>query len=384
MNIGGRVVVLGGYGNFGERICHALAREGHAEVIVAGRSLSRAESVVKTLRQQYPQAILRPMQLDIEDPQFVRRLGSVAPIVVVHAAGPFQAQDYRVAEACISCRSHYLDLADGRGFVTGFHELNRDARRRDLLLVSGASTLPGVSSVVVDALSFDLAQIDSISTAIIPAHRTSPGRATISGVMKYCGKPVRSFSNGEWVHKTGWHDARTIAIAGRKKRVAACDVPDLELFPAYYKGVQTVAFDAGPELLLQHHIIRMMARLARKGIVADWSRYASIMSGVNGLTPFLGSDTGYMQIQVKGRDASSRNVTRVWDLVAERKHGPEIPCIPSTLLVRKLLQGVISERGARPCLSLFSLDDFDREAARFTIAWNISSNEEWLSDAAAA
>ena len=52
-------------------------------------------------------------------------LGEGGRDVVVHAAGPFQGQDYSVAECCIRQRQlHYLDLADDAAFVQGIDRLH--------------------------------------------------------------------------------------------------------------------------------------------------------------------------------------------------------------------------------------------------------------------
>jgi len=49
---------------------------------------------------------------------------------VIHCAGPFQSQDYRVALAAMAAGAHYLDLADGRQFVARFSHHVHFARAR--------------------------------------------------------------------------------------------------------------------------------------------------------------------------------------------------------------------------------------------------------------
>ena len=110
-----RVVVLGGHGNFGARICRALAGRDGMEVIVAGR---RAGG---------------PARLDLADPAFGARLRSLGPHIVIHCAGPFQGQDYRVARAAIAAGAHYIDLADGREFVANFaREVDAEVLREQM------------------------------------------------------------------------------------------------------------------------------------------------------------------------------------------------------------------------------------------------------------
>jgi hypothetical protein len=69
---------------------------------------------------------------------------------VIHTAGPFQGQDYTVARAAIDAGCHYVDLADGRQFVTGIVALDAAAKSRGLTSASGASSVPALSSAVVD------------------------------------------------------------------------------------------------------------------------------------------------------------------------------------------------------------------------------------------
>ena len=98
-----RVVVLGGYGNFGARICRALAADEGIEVIAAGRNPPESGA-----------------RLDLNAPDFPVALAQLSPQIVVHCAGPFQGQDYRVAAAALAAGAHYLDLADSREFVVRF------------------------------------------------------------------------------------------------------------------------------------------------------------------------------------------------------------------------------------------------------------------------
>src|SRR5690606_40802494 len=111
-----QVLVIGGYGFFGSRLVERLANQHGLHIVVAGRSADKASALVERLRPA-AQSTLSAITLDISSPAFRRQLAALAPALTVHTSGPFQAQDYRVAEACLACGSHYVDLADGRRFV---------------------------------------------------------------------------------------------------------------------------------------------------------------------------------------------------------------------------------------------------------------------------
>jgi saccharopine dehydrogenase-like NADP-dependent oxidoreductase len=266
-----RVLVLGGYGNFGARICRALVRDREFEVIAGALRAELGREV-------------QPAQIDLVASDFVTRLTCLAPEAVIHCAGPFQGQDYRVARACATIGAHYVDLADSRAFVARFaEEVDPPAAAAGVVAISGASTLPALSSAVVDALSEEFCDLREIQIAIAPGARVPRGAATISAVLSYAGRPFTWRSDGRWKVAYGWQNLARVRIPGLGARwAAACDVPDLELFPARYPTAQTVEFRAALELPVQHLALWSAAAARRAGVplpLEKWSaafdRFAS-------------------------------------------------------------------------------------------------------------
>lgn len=103
------VIILGGYGGFGARLSRRLAKDGW-RVMVAGRNAEAASRFAASL----PNA--RPLVAD-RNGDIAPMLETVNPLLLIDAAGPFQGSGYGVAEACIACGVHYIDLADARDFV---------------------------------------------------------------------------------------------------------------------------------------------------------------------------------------------------------------------------------------------------------------------------
>src|SRR5271169_2494195 len=173
-----RVVVIGGLGNFGVRICTRLALEPRIEVVATSRRASNTGGSRN----------IQTVPLDIDSPRFEKELQSLAPDLVIHCAGPFQGQDYRVALASVACGAHYLDLADGRGFVAGFvAAVGRKAEAAGRFAITGASTLPALSSAVIDALHTPFAKLNTIDVVIAPGQRAPRGAATVAAVLGYAG-----------------------------------------------------------------------------------------------------------------------------------------------------------------------------------------------------
>jgi hypothetical protein len=360
-----RVLVLGGYGFFGSRLVERLGRQPGLEVLVAGRSLAQAQAWVQRL-QAGAVSSLRALALDINAPGLEAQLRNLAPAVVIHTCGPFQSQSYRVAEACITARAHYIDLADGRDFVCGIRRLDAAARAAGVAVLSGASSVPALSSAAADHLSAGFEQLHSIDIGISPGNKTERGLSTVQAILSYCGKPLPAAAGrprhgwvGRWTH-------RYPAPVGLRW-LSPCDVPDLTLLPQRYPGQPEVRFGAGLELKLLHAGMNLIAQLARWGWVHDWSRHARWLKRASDALRHVGTDTGAMHVCVTGLQASGRTASRTWTLCATRGDGPYVPTLAAAAMVRRLRAGDASLIGAQPCVGLLSLAEFARECEGLNI-----------------
>jgi len=364
-----RVVVIGGLGNFGARICRRLAGDPKFDVIATSRRGGRAGRVEGIEGTEVA-------VLDCDSPRFAQDLKSLAPDFVVHCAGPFQGQDYRVALASLACGAHYADLADGREFVSGFvAAVGPAAVAAGRLAVTGASTLPAVSSAVVDSLAPSVAVMDSIDVVIAPGQHAPRGAATVAAVLGYAGQAVPWWQNGEWRVAHGWQDLKRERFSFGSRLAAACDVPDLELLPRRYPAVQSVTFRASLEVSLQHAVLWSMGAWRRLGLPLPVARLGAALDRVGTWLNWLGSDTGGMVVRVSGRDAAGERRSLTWELVARRNHGPEIPCMATVLLAERLAanESDWGAPGARVCMGMLRLADFEREFARYDISSDVKN-----------
>lgn len=363
-----RVLVIGGYGFFGSRLVERLARQPPLHITIAGRSRHPAQALVQRL-QPTAQATLDSLALDITAPALAQTLSAQRPDVVVHTCGPFQGQDYRVAQACIEAGAHYIDLADGRRFVAGIGVLHAAAEAAGVLVTSGASSVPALSCAAADALAGDMARVHHLDIGISPGNRTERGLSTVQAILGYCGKPLPSPS-GQQVF--GWSGtARHVYPAPVGPRLLSpCDVPDLALLPLRYPGTPQMRFGAGLELPFLHRGMNAMALMARLGLVRDWARHARLLHQVADWFRHWGSDAGAMHVTAQGVDHAGKPVRRTWQLLATHGDGPYVPTLAASALVRRLAGGAAMTPGARPCLGLLSLQDFQREAQGLRIVMN--------------
>ena len=314
-----RILILGAYGFFGSRIATALARNRRIHLILVGRNLQKATALAYQigLRAENARAI------DATDPQFSLWLRKLGVETLIHTAGPFQSQNYGVAQACIQAGCNYLDLADGRAFVCGIVRLDAAARAAGVSVVSGVSSLPALTSAVVDRYLPDFARLDVIRSGITSG-AVVPGIATVKAVFSYCGKPIRVLENGEWQIVHGWLDTQSHEFpkpVGRRP-LGRCDVPDLDLLAAALPDVKTVSFHAGFASHTAHRVVERLAMWVRDGKLKSALPFARSMNTIARWIRPLVSDRGAMFVRMEGMHENGAPLTLTWNLVARENDGP--------------------------------------------------------------
>jgi predicted DCC family thiol-disulfide oxidoreductase YuxK len=364
-----KILVLGGYGNFGKRICASLASEVNTTLIIAGRNLAKAEAFKTMLLQEHPEANLSCWQIDITDTAFAQKLAVIKPDLVIHTSGPFQGQAYDVPRACLEAGCHYIDLADDRRYVCDISSLNEIATSKKLLLVTGASSVPGISSAVLDHYQCEFSEITHIDFGIAPGNKLERGVASIAAILSYTGHPFKSWRDGEWINVYGWMNSTKHQFPKPigNRRLANVDIPDLELFPKRYAPVKSVSFKAGLELGILHNTMVGMAWLCKIGLVKNWQPLAGLSKRISEWFYQFGTDDGAMYIRMEGIDKNREPKIIEWNLIARNGVGPNIPTIPAILLARKLIHKESVPTGAMPCLGLLTKD----EVMAFASTWGI-------------
>jgi saccharopine dehydrogenase-like NADP-dependent oxidoreductase len=345
------ILILGGYGFFGGRI----------RLLIAGRDLAQAQGTAIALGLGADHGI----SIDARDANLAQQFTRLRIDTVIHTAGPFQAQDYAVARAAISAGANYIDLADGRAFVAGIAALDQMARQRGVLVTSGASSLPALSSAVVDHYQGRFKQLSAIRMGIGSGAR-APGLATLRGVFGYCGKPFTQLGAGAWQTKHGWLQLQRHVFPAPvgARWLGSCDVPDLELFARRYPGVHTVHFKAGYASAGGHLLVWAASQLVRLGLLRSLVPFAAPLHTVSQLLEPLLSDKGGMYVAMAGIGANDQPLELVWHLMARQNHGPIIPCGAAIALARKLAQvnplPYVNKlpSGAMPCMGLLSVSEY--------------------------
>ena len=370
-----RILIIGGYGVFGGRLSAALLQGNEYDVIVAGRSLQKAEAFCERHGGI-------PYTIDIDAIDLTEQVRGLAPAIIVDAAGPWQdygKDPYRVARAGLACGAHYLDLSDDAAFSEGIASLDTDARTKGVVIISGVSSVPALSSSATDALSKGMTSIELVESAITPGNRAPRGQSVIRSILSQTGQPLKVWKAGAWRHVTGWGAIRsiTLTVPGipplKNRWLSPIGAPDLTLLPSRYDAA-SVQFSAGLELKLMHGGLFLLGKLVSRGLVKSLTSWTSVLQPLATLLRPFGSDRGGMRVSVTGKTAQDTHENRIWTLIAEAGDGPDIPTVPARIMIPKLLTGQI-DPGARPCLGEFTLDEAEDALSSLNVSTGRTDTE---------
>ena len=354
-----KVVILGGYGVFGSRLGELLRRDNH-EVYIAGRSLNKATMAAVRIG-------AKPLVVDLRAD--FSAIFAVKPQVVIDAAGPFQSytdNPYAVAQRCIELGVDYLDLSDDASFTLGISELDETATKAKCRVLSGASSVPGLSSIIISELVREMTEVLLIDTTILPGNRAPRGQSVIESIIGQVGRPTKVWRGGQWQSISGWSEHRRYKLPkGLVRSAYFVEVPDIRLFPKIFMA-RSVIFRAGMELEIMNKGLACLSGLVRLTNMQATSRLAQILRIMaHGLLPF-GTDKGGMRVAVTGKHEGSIK-QRIWTLVANSGEGPFVPAIVCRALLRRHSEIPI---GARPCIAELNLLEVEEAMSDLAIEIN--------------
>ena len=365
------VLIIGGYGFFGDKLSNLLANETGIHIIIAGRSLNKAQTACEKYTQA--QAIFSPLRFD-RSKDIAAQLAGHDLDLIIDVSGPFQnygERPYAVIDYAISAGIHYLDIADGADFVAGVSQFDSDAKRKKLTVLTGVSTYPVLTSCAVDRLAADLDSVTHIRAGIAPSPHNDMGRSVVDAISSYAGKPFPVLKDGLQVQAHGLTDGitRTICAPGKLPLdpllFSNVDVPDGRLFGDYYDGLQSVWNGAGPKPVILHRCLMVLAKLVKLRVLPGLLPFSPIfhfcMKHIAG-----GAHRGGMFVEVDGVK-DNKPITKSWHLVGEGDDGPFIPVIPLAVLVKKMLKDDWPQYGARAAMGDVTLADYEAEFSKLNI-----------------
>lgn len=362
-----RVVLIGATGVFGRRLARHLARMDGIELVLTSRSSGKAQALAQGLTTEASVPI-SGAGLD-RDRELVASLAALRPWLVIDASGPFQQQGYEVPTAALLLGAHVVDLADARGYLSGYGpQLDALAKQRGLVALAGASSTPALSATAARELSEGWERLDSIEIAITPGGRSEVGPSVIAAILSYAGKPVPIWREGELQAIPAWGVGEVVDMPGLgRRRVAPVETIDAETLGPGLAVRSRVSFSAGLEAGIEQWGLALLAWLRRRGWVADLARLVPYLVMARKITRLWTSDRGGMRVAISGIDSKGRPRRAYWSLLAQNDDGPQVPTLAAAAVVRALFTDGIAP-GARSAAEALDLAAIEAEMTPYAIS----------------
>lgn len=268
---------------------------------------------------------------------------------------------------CIENQVHYIDIADARDYVRDISSLNDQAIQNKVTVISGASSVPGLTSAVIQHYKPEFSKLDHLKFGISSGQQTPGGVATTEAILSYTGKEIPTYK-GAKSRVIGWQGLHRVELPVCGKRWQSnCSIPDLDLFPEHY-GLKSIEFSGGVESSFLHLSLWLISWLIRWGLPLQLNNNSNLFHTVAKKFEGFGSDAGGLYIFLSGKDLADKSKTVKWFIIARKNHGLYIPTIPAIVLAKRIYRGEYQDIGAKPCVELVSLDELLAEMKDYDIS----------------
>ncbi|MDP5208736.1 saccharopine dehydrogenase family protein [Microbulbifer sp. 2205BS26-8] len=363
-NLNKRVLILGGYGRLGARIAQMLSVEPEIQLIISGRNKALADRCAKKLG-----GIAEGLRLQRDAINLAAQLKALHLDLLIHCAGPIQNDsDNRVAKACIESRTPYIDISNARRSVCDFHRLSPAAEAAGIAMVSGAGTLPALSSAALAEIQRELPIIHSVEIAVAPAHYTNCELGTAGTGLKSLGQSFPQLQKGRWHESFSGKHLRPVTLAHPvgKRWLSDSDAPDLELCPRHFPQLHSARFATGLEPRTVQVCLSACAHLIRQHLPLPTTQLAVLGCKLSAHWPG-GSPHSGMVVRAGGENRQGESTTKQWQILGLNGDGAWISAAPAVALSRQFLQGNAPKAGAQACWQLLDLDDILMELNNFSV-----------------
>ncbi len=215
-----RIIVLGGAGDMGRQVCRELAASPEvSEIAVADLGLDRAQEVAKGLG---PRA--RALKADASDP------AALAPVLsgfdaAVGCVGPFYRFEVPMARAAIAAGVDYVSLCDDFDAAAAVLELDGDAKRAGVTVLTGLGNCPGITNLCAARAARRMERLEEVRIAFTGDAQDAEGLANVEHALHMFTGEVAAHLDGR--------AARVRAGTGRE---VVEFPPPVGRVPVYYTG----------------------------------------------------------------------------------------------------------------------------------------------------
>ncbi|MEW6440057.1 MAG: saccharopine dehydrogenase NADP-binding domain-containing protein [bacterium] len=256
-----RIVVLGGYGQAGRSVVRAVLERTDASVVIAGRSLEKAQGLANRLRETGAGERVGACRADAASPSSLGDAFQAADLVIVtsttarHTAG--------VVRACLDNRCDYFDILDAPDVVETVNRFGQEAEGAGRLLVTQGGLAPGMVATVVRFARGSCDRLRGARVGIALSLKTAERFEQVYDAFDFIVKSrPMVFEQGAW-RKRSIRDTVTMNFGDRfgTRKAFSIDMPELYALPEQLGLEELSLWGASPNWMVDYVVKRLIVGL---------------------------------------------------------------------------------------------------------------------------
>lgn len=205
------ILIVGGYGQVGRVVADRLGRLFPGRVVVAGRSLERAEAFARQTDGR-----VRPRQLDATDLADLASALDGVRVVVMCVDRP----DAGFARACLARGVHYTNVTATYRLIQQIEALHDVAQTHGATAVLSVGLAPGVTNLLAHHASAPFERLDRVDLFVLLGIGDAHGAQALRWMVETAARPFTLQTPGGPVVVEGLSDPKATHLPGYGRRIA--------------------------------------------------------------------------------------------------------------------------------------------------------------------
>ena len=260
-----RLLILGGYGQTGRLLARHLLQHTDVDLILAGRSLEKAQALADKLNAAFPGTRVRARRADAASWQSMEDALHGSDMLVV--AAPTTQHAGTVVQAALDAGVDYLDVQLNAAKLAALQAAAPQIEHAGRCFITEAGYHPGLPSAMVRYAALHLDQMETAFTAgYLNMGKDLPYTEAVDELMgAFKNYQAQVFKNGVW-SKPGSFDIRRVDF-GAEIGVRSCYsmfFEELRALPELYPGLRETGFYISGTSWLVDNVITLLVLLGLK------------------------------------------------------------------------------------------------------------------------
>ncbi|WP_416148328.1 saccharopine dehydrogenase family protein [Salipaludibacillus sp. HK11] len=226
-----RIIVIGGYGHVGQKICHHLSNIYPGSVYAAGRNKNKANKFSESTNGK-----VKPIYIDVTEEIKDSFFEEVRLIIVC-----IDQDNTTFASQCLAKGIDYIDISASYSYLSKVEGLEETAKIHGARALLSVGLDPGLTNLLVSWVNEQLDTVERMDIFLMLGMGDKHGKAAISWTIENAktnftrmtrGKQVleKSFEDGEKVNfgnEIGWRNVYRFNFADQHVLQRTLDIPEV-------------------------------------------------------------------------------------------------------------------------------------------------------------